>query len=233
MYYEKKGRILGMLESVKTKTNVFLHINLYYFFKRLVDIVVSILLFVLLLPLFLFISVRIAKKEGRPIFTKELKAGKNNRTFIMWSFRTMTNGSKVIRQLPPYPFPSSWEKGVPNFFKITGDNNVTLTETGLWLKKYSLEKIPQLINVIKGDMSLIGPSPERTEIADYYNNKQIKRLKVRPGLTGYAQIKGVTNDNHGKKISYDLYYIQNCSFKFDLKILYKATKQIVKGKVHN
>ncbi len=219
-----------MLESAKTKTNLFLHINLYFFLKRLIDIMFSAVLFLLLLPLFLFICVRIARKEGRPIFTKELKVGKNNRTFTMWSFRTMTIGSKVIRQLPPFPFPSSWEKGVPNFFKITGDKNVTLTETGLWLKKYSLEKIPQLINVLKGDMSLIGPSPERPEIADYYNNKQLKRLKVRPGLTGYAQIKGVTNDNHGKKISYDLYYTQNCSYKLDLKIMVKASKQIVKGK---
>ncbi|WP_042142124.1 sugar transferase [Paucisalibacillus sp. EB02] len=221
---------MAMLESAKTKTNLFLHINLYFFLKRLIDIMFSAVLFLLLLPLFLFICVRIARKEGRPIFTKELKVGKNNRTFTMWSFRTMTIGSKVIRQLPPFPFPSSWEKGVPNFFKITGDKNVTLTETGLWLKKYSLEKIPQLINVLKGDMSLIGPSPERPEIADYYNNKQLKRLKVRPGLTGYAQIKGVTNDNHGKKISYDLYYTQNCSYKLDLKIMVKASKQIVKGK---
>jgi lipopolysaccharide/colanic/teichoic acid biosynthesis glycosyltransferase len=216
-----------MLESAKTKTNYFLHINLYFFFKRLIDIIFSVLLFTLLLPLFLFIWIWIAKYEGKPILSKEVKVGKNNRTFTMLSFRTKTNGTKVIRQLPPYPFPTSWEKGVPDYFKITGDKNVTLTQTGLRLKKYGLDKIPQLINVIKGDMSLVGPSPERPEIADYYNKQQIQRLKVRPGLTGYAQIKGATNENHGKKITYDLYYIQNCSWKFDLKIFLKAIQQII------
>ncbi|WP_051359489.1 sugar transferase [Paucisalibacillus globulus] len=221
---------MEMLESAKTKTNIFLHINLYFFFKRLIDIIVSAVLLILLLPLSLFICLRIAKNEGRPIFIKELKVGKNNQTFTMWSFRTMTNGTRVIRQLPPYPFPSSWEKGVPDYFKIKGDKNVTLTETGVWLKRYRFEKIPQLINVFKGEMSLVGPSPERPEIADYYNNQQVERLKVRPGLTGYAQIKGVTNDNHGKKISYDLYYTHNCSYKLDFKIFLKATKQTLKRK---
>ncbi|WP_162200021.1 sugar transferase [Ornithinibacillus californiensis] len=217
-----------MLESAKTKTDYFIHINLYFFFKRLIDILFSTVLFILLLPLFLFICLRIAKKEGRPIFNREIRVGKNNRTFTMWSFRTMTNGSRVIRQLPPYPFPSSWEKGVPDYFKITRDKNITFTDTGLWLAKYHLSKIPQLINVMRGDMSLVGPSPERPEVADYYNQQQMKRLKVRPGLTGYAQIKGATNDNHGQKIRYDLYYTQNCSYKLDVKIVMESIKRLFK-----
>ncbi|MEN2468068.1 sugar transferase [Ornithinibacillus sp. JPR2-1] len=217
-----------MLESAKTKTNYFIHINLYFFFKRLSDMIVSTILFFLFLPLFLYICIRIAKKEGKPIFNREVRVGKNNRTFVMWSFRTMTNGSKVIRQLPPYPFPSSWDNGVPDYFKIIRDKHVTYTSTGLWLSKYHLDKLPQLINVIRGDMSLIGPSPERPEIVDYYNRQQMKRLKVRPGLTGYAQIKGATNEKHGLKIRYDLYYTQNCSFKLDAMIFLQSIKRLFK-----
>lgn len=218
-----------MLESVKGKTNYF-HINLFFLFKRTIDIVVSMILLIMLLPLFLFICIKIFKKEGRPIFKKELHVGKNNKPFIMWSFRTMTLGSRVIRQLPPYPFPKSWEKGVPDYFKISRDHTVTLTDTGVWLSKYRLDKIPRLINVIRGDMSLVGPSPERPEIAYYYNRQQEKRLKVRPGLTGYAQIKGATNAKHGQKIAYDLYYIANSTFKLDVKILAKTVKNIFKKK---
>jgi lipopolysaccharide/colanic/teichoic acid biosynthesis glycosyltransferase len=221
---------LGMLETAKTKSNYFIHINLFYFFKRLLDIVISIVLLVILSPLFLFICYRIGKREGKPIFYRELRVGRNNRTYVMWSFRTMTIPSRVIRQLPPFPFPSSWEKGVPDYFKITRDKHVTFTETGLWLKKYHLDKLPQLLNVIKGDMSLVGPSPEVPEIADYYNKRQLNRLKVRPGLTGYAQIKGATNENHGQKINYDLYYTQNCSYRLDFRILLIAIKQLLQTK---
>ncbi|WP_010097152.1 sugar transferase [Ornithinibacillus scapharcae] len=221
---------MGMLESAKSKSNYFFHINLYFFFKRMLDLLLSVVLLILLAPLFLFICYRIARKEGNPIFYRELRVGKNNSIFTMISFRTMTNGSRVIRRLPPYPFPSTWEKGVPDYFKLTQDKTVTYTDTGLWLIKYGLEKIPQLWNVLRGDMSLVGPSPERPEIADYYNRHQMNRLKVKPGITGYAQIKGITNDNHGKKITYDLYYTQNCSYKLDAKILFQASKQTLKSR---
>ncbi|WP_236686902.1 sugar transferase [Ornithinibacillus contaminans] len=218
-----------MLDSAKTRSTYFIHINLYFFFKRLLDIIISATLFLLLSPLFLIICYRLFKKEGKPILHRELRVGKNNRTFTMYSFRTMTTPSKVIRALPPYPFPSSWEKGVPNYFKITRDKYITYTETGLWLQKYHLDKIPQLINVLKGDMSLIGPCPEIPEIADYYNRYQARRLRVRPGMTGYAQINGATNDNHGKKITYDLYYTQYCSYMLDVKILYQSLRQVIRN----
>ncbi|HAM79344.1 MAG TPA: glycosyl transferase [Ornithinibacillus sp.] len=221
---------MGMLETAKTRSNYFIHINLYYFIKRLLDVVISVVLVVVLSPLFLFVSYYIGKKEGKPIFNRELRVGKNNRTFMMLSFRTMTSASRVIRQFPPVPFPSSWERGVPDFFKITRDEHVTFTETGLWLKKYHLDKLPQLLNVIKGDMSLVGPSPEVPEIAEYYNKRQLNRLKVRPGLTGYAQIKGIDNERHGQKIIYDLYYTQNCSYKLDLKIVFRTILQLYQKK---
>lgn len=221
---------MGMLESAKAKSTYFFHINLFFFFKRILDILVSFVLLILLSPLFLFICYRIAKKEGNPIFSRELRVGKNNTTFTMLSFRTMNSGSRVIRQLPPYPFPRSWEKGVPDYFKLTREKTVTYTDTGLWLRKYRFDKIPQLLNVLRGDMSLVGPSPELPEIADYYNRHQMNRLKMKPGLTGYAQIKGVTNDNHGKKITYDVYYTQHCSYKLDAKILFQAFKQTLKGR---
>ncbi|MFD2046433.1 sugar transferase [Ornithinibacillus salinisoli] len=218
---------MGLYESVRTKSNSFVHINLYFMVKRVVDIIISLALLLLLSPLFLGICYRIYRKEGKPIFYRDLRVGKNGRTFMMWSFRTMMHSSKVIRSLPPHPFPNSWEKGVPSYFKFIRDKNRAYTITGTWLHKYHLEKLPQLIHVIKGDMSLVGPSPEILEITQYYNRYQASRLKLRPGITGYAQINGATNENHGQKIKYDVYYINNYSYKLDVKILYHIIKRIM------
>ncbi|WP_155668309.1 sugar transferase [Ornithinibacillus caprae] len=217
---------MGLYESVRTKSGSFVHINLYFIVKRLFDIIISLTLLVLLSPLFLWISYRLYKKEGNPIFYREVRVGKNGRNFTLWSFRTMMNSSKVIRSLPPHPFPSSWEKGVPDYFKFIRDKNKVYTMTGTWLRKYNLEKLPQLVNVLKGDMSLVGPSPEIPEIAQYYNRYQSSRLKVRPGITGYAQIHDATNDNHGQKIKHDLYYINNYSYKLEGKIILEFFKRI-------
>ncbi|SET70771.1 Sugar transferase involved in LPS biosynthesis (colanic, teichoic acid) [Oceanobacillus limi] len=217
---------MGLYESVRTKSTYFVQINLFFMVKRTLDIAVSLLLLILLSPLMVAIGYRLYKKEGKPILFRELCVGKNGRTFIKYSFRTMMNTSKVIRSLPPHPFPSSWEKGVPNYFKFSRDKNKVYTLTGTWLRNYHFDKIPQLINVLKGDMSFVGPSPEIPEIADYYNRYQSSRLKVRPGITGYAQMKGASNNNHGQKIKYDLYYIHNYSYKLDAKILYRFIKDI-------
>ncbi|UJL47323.1 sugar transferase [Virgibacillus sp. NKC19-16] len=199
--------------------------RVYFFMKRSTDIVISITLLLLLAPLMVFICIRIIKKEGKPIFFRQRRVGKFNQSFIVWKFRTMTNPSRVIRAFPPHPVPASWDEGVPDDFNFERDSYITVTPTGTWIRKYKLHKLPQLWNVLKGDMSLVGPTPEIPEIVDYYNYYQMKRLKVRPGMIGYTQLKGELN--YSEKIRCDLFYIGNCSIRMDVKILMQIIKSVL------
>lgn len=200
----------------------------YLFIKRLLDMLVSCILITLLLPLFIWISYLIYKREGNPIFYRELVAGQREQSFVKWTFRTKTMPSRVIRSLPPQPVPKNFADGVPHQFNIKPNGYMVMTPTGNWLMKWKLDKLPLLFHVLKGDMSLIGPEPEVNEIAKYYNDYQRKRLEVKPGLTGYAQVHQQTNANHQKKIIYDLYYVNHLSPLLDVSILFQAWKKIMK-----
>lgn len=199
--------------------------------KRILDIVISFILILLFTPVFLVILYRINKNEGKPIFYREARIGKNNEPFIMWTFRTKSIPTQVIRSLPPYPVPNAWENGVPNEFTIKKIGYTPITSTGNWLLKYNLHKLPLLFHVFKGDMSLVGPQAEVKKVAKYYNANQKQRLQVKPGVTGYAQVNNLTNKNHQQKIAYDLYYIRNYSLRFDMKIIMQAIKHFFKKTV--
>lgn len=191
--------------------------------KRVIDIGISLFVLLLASPVILMIYCIIHQKDGSPCFWKEARTGRGNRLFTMWQFRTTTIPSRVIRALPPYPFPRSWSDGVPVSFTVKLHEGARVTRTGAFLRAWSLEKLPQFFNVLKGDMSLVGPQPELPLIADHYSNLQQKRLTVRPGMTGYAQISGYNDHEvHGRKIAYDLYYIHHFSFCYDFIILYHA-----------
>lgn len=221
---------MGLIHTARSKSNSYSGIYGYMFVKRFCDIVVSFALLVILSPLLLIIGFIIWKREGEPILYKELRIGKDKKPFTMYMFRTTTVPSKVIRAFPPHPVPKEWEQGVPNAFHFIRHQNVQ-TPTGLFLKKYRLDKLPQLVNVLKGDMSLVGPSPEIKEIADYYNYDQMTRLQIRPGLTGYAQLKGKTNRQFSMKMTYDIYYVQHCSLRLDCKILLQTMRNLVRRNV--
>ncbi|QKY68268.1 sugar transferase [Lentibacillus sp. CBA3610] len=212
------------LQSVSVR-----HKQLFLIVKRLFDIIISLVCLIVLAPVLLWISYRLLKKEGRPVFFREARAGRDKRLFIRWRFRTMTNASKVIRALPPHPFPKSWSNGVPDAFHFNRESQRTVTPTGKWIQKYRLDRISELFNVLKGDMSLVGPKPEIPDIADYYNQYQKQRLQVRPGLTCFAQLNGRTNKNHAKKIRDDLSYIRNCSMKWDIIIMFRTLKQGIRN----
>lgn len=219
-------RIMLSEQNIKTNATFFSRMTFYVFCKRLIDIVVSLVVLIILAPLYVVISYLIYRREGRTILFRERRAGKDNQTFIMWTFRTKTNQSQVIRTLAPRPVPLSWENGVPNQFHLKTYGYRTLTQTGIFLRKYRLHKIPQFIHVLKGDMSLVGPETEIPLITAHYNAYQAKRQKVKPGITGYAQIKGYSNNNHHQKIASDMYYINHFSFKLDLKIMFRALIRI-------
>lgn len=213
-------------QNVRSKSVSYTHINKFFIVKRIVDIIVSFILLLILWPWLLLISYRIIKKDGRPILFRQVRMGKDNRPFLIRKFRTLTNPSKVIRSLPPHPFPKSWNNGVPDQFNFNRDPYQNVTHTGRWLKKYHIDRLPLLYNVFKGDMSLVGPSPEIIEIVEYYNRHQAQRLRVKPGITGFAQVNGNSNQSHDQKIRDDLFYIKNCSLKFDMIIIYRTSKHI-------
>lgn len=194
----------------------------YLFFKRVTDIIVSILLLLFLLPVILLICYSIYRSEGRPVFHRRKCAGIRGKPFIMHTFRKKTNRSQVIRALPPHPYPQSWEEGVPDEFSFRYSPLTTYTSIGLKLERYNIDKIPLLYHVLKGDLSLVGPTPELFEIVMYYNKYQKQRLHAKPGLTGYAKATDKSEQYYHKQIAADIHYIRNRSYIFDLKVLIRS-----------
>jgi lipopolysaccharide/colanic/teichoic acid biosynthesis glycosyltransferase len=200
-------------------------INRYRIGKRIFDILTSTFLIICLFPIYLIVSVIIATSSGRPILYLQERAGKDNEIFTIYKFRSMN--SSIHK---PSKRVYDWKNGVPDNFIFKSGFDVTITPFGRFLRKYSLDELPQLFNVLLGDMSMVGPRPEIIEISEHYNAQQAKRLQVKPGMTGYAQVNGRSEINHGKKIEYDLYYIENQSFLLDMKIILTTIKCVIKGK---
>jgi lipopolysaccharide/colanic/teichoic acid biosynthesis glycosyltransferase len=197
----------------------------YYIWKRLFDIVISFSALVCCLPLFILLSILIIIFSGGPVFFIQTRTGANNKRFRMLKFRTMTV-SRHNEKRHTY----NWKEGVPDSFQFKTEYDLAVTPIGRTLRKYSLDELPQLLNVLAGHMSLVGPRPEIASITDLYNNQQIQRLLVRPGITGYAQINGRSEINHGQKIEYDLFYVRNYGFLLDLKIIAKTIIYVISAK---
>lgn len=178
------------------------------YFKRIIDIFFSVLALILLLPIILIVTVLIKINIGSPIIYKTKRAGKDEKPFTLYKFRSMLNiKDKYGEQL-------SDEKRLTGFGQI--------------LRSTSLDELPELINIIKGDMSLIGPRPLPLLYLSYYNDIEKLRHKVRPGLTGLAQINGRNSLRWEEKFSYDLKYISNITFIGDLKIIFKTIVKVFK-----
>lgn len=130
-------------------------------------------------------------------------------------------------QAVPVNMPAICTNGIPDdyFFKVEQDTRIT--KVGAVLRKLSIDEIPQLLNVLKGEMSIVGPRPEVPTITNAYNNLQARRLEVKPGLTGLAQINGRSNISHGQKISYDIEYVDHYSFWMDVQIVLKTLYVVV------
>lgn len=176
--------------------------------KRLIDIIGSLFLLILLSPILLIISLMIVILDGRPILFKQYRLGINGTSFNIYKFRTMTKGDH------------SKDK-----FSI----NQRITKTGGLLRKLSLDELPQLFNILKGDMSIIGPRPALTDHYGKYSENQLKRLEMKPGVTGLAQVNGRQNIKWSKRIEYDIQYVENFSIWLDMKILLKTVKVVVFG----
>ena len=175
--------------------------------KRLFDLISSFIGLLFLLPVIILIVLLVRLKIGSPIFFKQARPGLNGEIFNMYKFRTMTNERDKNGALKP--------------------DSVRLTKFGKFLRSTSLDELPGLWNVLKGDMSLVGPRPLLVEYLPLYSEKQSRRHEVRPGITGWAQVNGRNAISWDEKFDLDVWYVDNQSFWLDIKILWLTVKKVL------
>ncbi len=179
-----------------------------HFFKRFFDMLLSGIALIILSPVFLVLSIIVRIKHGSPVLFKQPRPGKNNKLFMFAKYRSMTNARDESGALLP--------------------DDQRITKFGKMLRKTSLDELPQLWNIFKGDMSIVGPRPKLVQDMVFYNDEQNRRSEVRPGLTGLAQANGRNLNSWKETFEYDIYYVENCSLWLDIKIIFKTAIKIVK-----
>lgn len=194
-----------------------------YIIKRMIDLISTFILLILFLPLFLLIAIFIWTKDGSPIIIKQRRVGLHGKLFNMYKFRTMYNDSHTSREKL-----KNLNKNDKVIFKI--ENDPRIFNGGQILRKYSVDELPQLLNVLKGDMSLVGPRPLFEEDTSQFDKNYMRRLNVFPGLTGLLQINERNTDKFEVWYKYDIEYINNWTIWLDLKILFKTPKSLFKNK---
>lgn len=180
-----------------------------HFFKRLIDFTLSLIGFIVISPIFIivWVGLTIANKGAGALFFQE-RPGKDEKIFKVIKFKTMTDERDASGKLLP--------------------DAERLTKVGRFVRSTSLDEIPQLINVIKGDMSLIGPRPLLVQYLPLYNEYQKRRHEVRPGITGWAQVNGRNAISWDQKFEYDIWYVDNISFSLDIKVLFRTIQKVFK-----
>jgi lipopolysaccharide/colanic/teichoic acid biosynthesis glycosyltransferase len=173
------------------------------FLKRIFDILVSASSLILLLPLFLIVAILIKIDSCGPVFFLQERIGKDGKSFYPFKFRTMIDGAV--------------NKGLG--VTVSNDDK-RITKIGKFLRKYGIDEFPQTINVLKGEMSLVGPRPTLRYQVEKYNDFEKKRLKAKPGLAGWALIHGRNSLTWEERIKYDVWYVENHSFWLDIKIIF-------------
>jgi len=179
------------------------------FLKRIFDFFGALIGLILLSPLFLIVAILIKLDSPGPIFFRYERIGKNGKPFSLFKFRTMVKGAM--------------EKGLG--YNVA-ENDERITKIGKFLRKWGIDELPQLINVLKGEMSLVGPRPTFRYQVEKYNDFQKKRLLVKPGITGWALIHGRNLLSWEERIKYDIWYVENWSIWLDLKILFETLNLI-------
>ena len=182
----------------------------YRAFKRLFDCLLAGAGLLLLSPVLVVSAVAVRAKLGSPVLFRHPRAGKDGRTFVMYKLRTMTDA----RDANGKPLP----------------DEERMTPTGMFLRRFSLDELPQLLNVLKGDMSLVGPRPLLPEYVPLYSPEQRRRLDVLPGITGWAQINGRNALSWEQKFALDIWYVDNRSFGLDIRILFRTVASVITGR---
>jgi lipopolysaccharide/colanic/teichoic acid biosynthesis glycosyltransferase len=195
--------------------------KLQFVMKRVMDIVLSLIGIIILLPLYLILIIAIKLDSKGPAFFKQIRVGKDEKNFAIYKFRTMIVNAESKRELEINP------DDLENFI-FQSKSDTRITKLGKFLRRSSLDEIPQLFNVLLGEMSLVGPRPEIPEVVKYYPKGYMQRLLVLPGITGIAQISGRGEIELGKTVFYDLNYIMDFSVILDIKILFLTVISVFK-----
>lgn len=190
--------------------------------KRTLDVAGASLGLVLLTPLFVAIAIAIVVNSGRPVFFRQRRAGRDQEVFRMWKFRTMTNGADQQREALREAHGATGP-----IFKADDDPRVT--RVGRFLRRWSLDELPQLINVLTGTMSLVGPRPHPLDDVQRYGDRDLRRLIAKPGMTGLWQVAGRSDLTWDASIELDLLYIENWTFIGDLAILARTVQAVLQG----
>lgn len=178
------------------------------YIKRVLDVVISSIALILLSPVLAIVAILVKTKLGSPVIFKQDRPGKDEKIFKLYKFRTMTDEKDKNGNLLP--------------------DEKRLTKFGKLLRSTSLDELPELINIIKGDMSIVGPRPLLVEYLNLYSEEQRHRHDVRPGLTGYAQVRGRNLVDWESRFKLDVEYVDNLTFKTDLKVLFDTFKIVLK-----
>ncbi len=178
---------------------------MYMLVKRIFDIIVSIMILIILLPLFIVVGIAIKVDSKGPIVFKQLRSGKGGADFKMYKFRSMSANNDVHNTKKENEY----------------------TRVGKFIRSLSIDELPQVINILKGDMSIIGPRPWIVKYKEFFTEEQMRRLEVKPGITGLAQANGRNCLGIHDKIKYDIMYVDNISLKMDVKVIIDTIKTIL------
>lgn len=178
------------------------------YIKRPLDFILSLIALICLSPILLIVAILVRVKLGSPVIFKQKRPGKDEKIFTLYKFRTMTDEKDELGNLLP--------------------DSQRLTKFGKFLRSTSLDELPELINIIKGDMSIVGPRPLLVQYLERYNKEQRRRHEVRPGLTGLAQVSGRNAISWEEKFNKDVEYIDNITFIGDVKIVFKTVINVIK-----
>lgn len=186
------------------------------FFKRLIDFIIAIIAFPFVLLLCIFVWIAIKIDDGGPLFHMAKRIGKGGRIFKMFKFRSMIVNAPDLRMEDGSTFNS--------------EDDPRVTKVGKFLRRTSLDEIPQLLNVLIGDMALIGPRPDSAYYLEYYTPEERVILTVRPGITGWNQAVNRNSVGTKEKLQADIYYVNHLSFTFDLKVIWLTIKTVLSHK---
>ena len=204
--------------DVKTKISKKVYIKI----KRVIDVILASIALILLSPVFAIIAIAIKIDSKGPVFFAHKRIGKNGNIIKLYKFRSMViNAEELIKSFTP-----EQTKEYKANYKLTNDPRIT--KVGKFLRKTSLDELPQLINIINGDLSIIGPRPVVADELEKYGVNKDKFLSVTPGLTGYWAANGRSNTTYEQRMEMELYYIDNLSLKMDIKVFFKTILSVVK-----
>ncbi len=219
MYNQKRDLTDIKVNYKITQTSVY-----YNYSKRALDIVGSLVGIILTLPMMFIIMLFYFFGSNRgPIFFKQVRMGKNGEEFYIYKFRSMVvDAERKLKENTVL-----YKKYVDNNFKLEQHEDPRITSFGRFIRKTSLDELPQFINVLKGEMSLVGPRPVVIEELDEYKNRRFELLSVKPGITGYWQVCGRSNVGYPERVDIELFYVYNQSLFLDIQILVKTVIQVI------